>query len=387
MSPTSDQDRTEEELLAVTFTSEPDIRALAQWDRLVTLRPGSDVAQLSAWAEVRRTAGFYPHYVYVWHGADMIGGALLMGRKLPFIGEVGYVPYGPVISEGADRNAVIRVLAAAFVDLARRTARVLFIQPPADSDDISLELQRRGFRPSNAGIAPAASLRLDLSRDEDQLRAGLRKRLRTWTRSWPKRGVHVRRGTAEDMPRFAQMHAATAEHQGFEPLPAEYLAKLYSQLARGGHAELFVGEIEGRPVAARFYSSCGGVLKLRFAGMDRNDEAARLSVPAAVEWSAILWAKANGYRWFDFGGIEESSVAIIETGGYEAPGLRSIDSFKATFGGTPFRYPTAVEIISPSIVRVAYDVGRRWTLGRSVIDRTRLLIGGRATTGRTSQPK
>src|SRR5262249_13363217 len=153
----------------------------------------------------------------------------------------------------------------------------------------------QGFRPSGAGIAPVASLRLDLARDEEDLRAGLRKRLRTWTRSWPKRGVQVRRGTQDDIALFARLHAATAKYQGFEPLTHDYLATLYNQLSPLGHAELFIGEINSRPVAGRLYSSCGGVLKLRFAGMDRDDEAARLSVPAAVEWEAIRWAKANGH--------------------------------------------------------------------------------------------
>jgi hypothetical protein len=54
--------------------------------------PGSDVNQLSAWADVRRAAGFEPLYVLVRRGAELVGGALVMGRRLPLVGEVGYVP-------------------------------------------------------------------------------------------------------------------------------------------------------------------------------------------------------------------------------------------------------------------------------------------------------
>jgi hypothetical protein len=111
---------------------------------------------------------------------------------------------------------------------------MLFVQPPLGGDDISLELRRQGFRLSHANIAPAASLRLDLARDEDELRARLGKRLQRWTRRWPTRGVRVRRGTQDDVAFLARLHAATAQHQGFEPVPLDYLATLYRRLAPAG---------------------------------------------------------------------------------------------------------------------------------------------------------
>ena len=49
------------------------------------------------------------------------------------------------------------------------------------------------------GIAPEASLRMNLSQDEDELRAGLTTSLQRWTRRWPARGVRVRRGTQDDV--------------------------------------------------------------------------------------------------------------------------------------------------------------------------------------------
>src|SRR5690348_9311977 len=365
----------------------PDVSALSRWDGLVDKVPGSDVSQLSGWAEVRRGAGFEPLYVFVKHGADMVGGAMVLQRKVPVVGVVGYVPYGPVVAVDADRAAVVAELSDALRALARGTTRMLFVQPPPGGEDISRELRRHRFRPSSAGIAPVASLHLDLSRSEEELRSGLRKRLRTWTRSWPKRGVEVRRGTADDLPLFARLHAITAEYQGFMALSLDYLTTLYSELAPAGHAELFVGEISGRPVAARMYTGCGGVLKMRLAGMDRDDEAARLSVPAAVEGGAIQWAKANGYQWFDFGGIKDSAISILETEGSDSPALRGIDAFKATFGGAPFRYPAPVEMISSPVVRTAYDLSRRWPAGRQLVERTGLRIGGRASGRSTGHEK
>ncbi len=357
------------EPLAVTLTCQPDTAALTAWDELVRKVPGSDVAQLSAWADIRRAAGFEPLYVFAWQGAELVAGALVIRRRLPLVGEVAYVPYGPVIALDADREPVIGVLVAALHRLADRRMRMIFVQPPSGGDDISRECRRHGFRPSQAGIAPVASLRLDLAKNEDELFAGLRREFQEKSLRWARRGVQVRRGTQDDVAHLARLHAATAQHHGFTPIRMEYIATLYRQLAPAGHAELFVGEIEGRPLCAKLLTGCGGVLTGRLTGMDRDRQTYRLGVPAAVVWEAIKWAKANGYRWFDFGGIREIAASIIDDQQSHLSELTGSELFKVGFGGTVFRYPVPVEIISSPLVRGAYDLSLRHPAGRRLVER------------------
>ncbi|KRE32488.1 hypothetical protein ASG82_23645 [Mycobacterium sp. Soil538] len=368
--------------LSVTVTRRPDTSQLAEWDELVRNVPGSDVTQLSAWADVRRAAGFEPLYVFAGRGGELVGGALVLWRRLPLLGDVGYVPYGPAISGDADRDPVIEVLAAALRRLARQKIRMLFVQPPLGGEDISHELRRHGFRVSHANIAPEASFRLDLARDEDELWAALPTETRRRARKWPELGVRVRRGTEDDVAVLARLHAASAQHHGFEPIPLEYMAILFRRLAPAGHAELFVGEIDGRPVFADLLTGCGGVLKGRLTGMDRDSAAGRLRVSAAVRWEAIRWAKANGYRWFDFGGVSHTAVSMLVDKQSKSSALTSSEAFKASFGGTPLRYATPVEIISSPVVRVAYDLSQRWPAGRRMVERTsHRLRAGRAAGG------
>ncbi|WP_170981138.1 GNAT family N-acetyltransferase [Mycolicibacterium sp. CR10] len=361
----------------VSLSVAPDARELKAWDELVRSVSGSDVAQLSAWADVRRSAGFEPLYLFAHFGGELVGGASVLQRRVPVVGSVGYLPYGPVIPLGPEREFVCRAMAYALRELARGTTRVLFVQPALDRDDCSAELRRLGFRPSQAGIAPVASLRLDLARDEVELRAGLRRRLRKWTKAWPKRGVTVRRGTPDDIGLLARLHAASARHQGFEPLSLDYLQTLYGRLAVDGHVELFIGEVEGIAVAARLYTGCGGVFKQRLIGMDRDSDAARLNVPAAVEWEAIRWSKGNGYKWFDFGGIRETTATVLDHESPDMSLLTGSEVFKASFGASPFRYPPPVEFFSSSVLRSGYDSALRWPSGRHALGRvTRVLRSG-----------
>jgi lipid II:glycine glycyltransferase (peptidoglycan interpeptide bridge formation enzyme) len=367
--------------LTVIVTEDPGPELLAAWDQLVSRTANSDVAQLSAWATLRRLADYEPLYVLATSGNEVLGGATLLRRRVPGLRKVGYLPYGPSI---ADDLVTIRAsVREQLVDALHKVARshaVLFVQPPDGGEDITIALLQRGFRFSQAGIAPAATIRVDLTQSEDALRGNLSRRLRTWTRQWPERGVKVRVGDERDIPILAKLAASTASYQNFTPFPESYLEATYAELSAGGHVVLLLGELSGTPVAAELLTGCGGVLKSRITGLDRSSsEAGKLNVASAMIWEAIYWGKANGYRAFDFGGLHPESVVALR-----APGVVNLDSlagpdlFKTKFGGDVWTYPPAVELIPNRILRTGYDALRRGNGGRRVLIAIReALRGGR----------
>ncbi len=355
--------------LSVTVSADPSETTLGDWDDLVRSCPLADVAQLSAWTRVRKLAGYDRIYVFVFDRGRLVGGAQTMVRRIRLLGALGYVPYGPVVSQTTeDPDAVYDTIAHALAQLSRHRFHMLAVQPPEGADRASAALLARGFRDSDADVAPAASLRVDLSLDEAQLRRNLSKRLRTWTNSWEERGVTVRRGYEEDLPLLAELLAETAEHQGFTPFDIEYLRTMYRELAPAGHLVVFVGEVARRPIAMTVFTACGTVLKVRLLGLDRSDEGRRLNVPAAVYWTAMKWARDNGYQWFDFGGVLPTSVPALLSGRRaDLDGLSGPDRYKARFGGRVFRHPQPVELIPSRIVRTGYDLVRRSAAGRQFV--------------------
>jgi len=354
--------------LRVTVTSDPGTDRLAGWDRLVA--GNSDVAQLSAWARIRRLADYEPLYLLATSADEVLGGASVLRRRVRGLGLVGYLVYGPVLSDEliAGRAAVRQRLVDTLSTVARSHA-ALFVQPPDGADDITVELLRRGFRFSQTGIAPAATMRVDLTQSEDALRANLSRRLRTWTRQWPPRGVKVRLGDQRDIPIMARLAASTASYQGFTPFPENYLETTYAELDVGGHVVLLLGELSGTPVAAELLTGCGGVLKSRITGVDRSSaQARRLSVAGAMIWEAISWGKANGYRAFDFGGLRAESVRVLRAASpIDQERLAGPDLFKTKFGGEVWTYPPAVELIPSRTIRAGYDVLRRSDGGQRLL--------------------
>ncbi|MGH3847587.1 MAG: hypothetical protein ACRDS0_40155, partial [Pseudonocardiaceae bacterium] len=132
-----------------------------------------------------------------------------------------------------------------------------------------------------------------------------------------------------------------------------------------------------------FYTACGGMLRLRLRGLDRSGQAARLSVPAAITWEAMRWAKAQGLHWFDFGGLRAPTLRALLDGEADNGEQPSVDRFKTNFGGTPYRYPVAVEVIHSPILRLTYDLTRRWPAGRQLLAHAARLARGTVVGQRT----
>jgi hypothetical protein len=368
------------EPIVVRRETEPDRETIAQWDQLVERSSGTDVTQLSAWATIRAAAGFSPLYLLAYQGHDLVGGCLVLRRRIFEALSICYVPYGPLVGEseigaGLAANSLLTELTT----LAAASA-MTFVQPPEGADYVTNSLLARGFRPSNAGIAPSGSYRLDLTRSLVEIRGDFSPRLKSWTNRWPSKGVAVRKGDIHDLPLLADLMAKTALRQGFPPPPFEHMSLLYRELAPNGHAELFVGEVDGQPVAVDLVTMLGDTVQGRRCGFDSSGPGGRFSVPAAVRWEIIQWARNEGYRWLDFGGLPQRMLDdMLDRAIDNSAEWPSAHRAKLSFHGTPFRYPAAVELVRPLPMQWAYDLGRRNVHGRRLIDGVKASLRSRIT--------
>jgi hypothetical protein len=167
---------------------------------------------------------------------------------------------------------------------------------------------------------------------------------------------------------LADLVEKSAAFQGYEPLSLDYLRLLYGSLARTENAVLFVGEVQGSPVAVGLYTMCGGVMRDRLIGFDRDSPASKLRVPAALKWHAILWAKKQGLRWFDFGGLRtDNAKAMLAGRSLNQATAGGSDYFKISFGGDPFLMPQALEDARPRQALKLIEVTQRSERGQAFI--------------------
>jgi lipid II:glycine glycyltransferase (peptidoglycan interpeptide bridge formation enzyme) len=353
----------------------PDAGVLREWDRLVEGTPGTDITQLSVWARVRSLERFSPTYLFARRRGSLLGGAQVLVRHVRGLGRIGYVAYGPVVAGcDEDRSEAGRALATALAQLAG--VRMLFVQPPEEGADGRQALVSHGFRPSSAGIAPTGSVRLDLTRCESEILRQFPPRLRSWTRRWAREGVTVRLGDETDVPLLARLMHSAANTRGYtRPPRLEYLRHMYIELARTGHAAMFIGEARGVPVTADVVTMCGTTLRGRLSGFDRRGDGGRLLVPGAARWEIIRWAKRLGYEWLDFGGLSEHTLRdAVDRGVARCDSWPGADRAKMQYGGVPFRYPGPVELIQPRLVRHGFDAVNGCEWGRAMLHRVKVRL-------------
>lgn len=329
----------------------------SEWDEFVAAAPGGDIVQTTAWARFRQTQGFDSRRIVARVDGRVVGGTQVLTRSLGSV-VLGYVPYGPLSAPGvqgvADRT--LEVLRTVF----RRGA--LFVQPPLGSDSV-WPRHRSDFRPGTVEVAPSASLRLDLRRSPDELLMSLSKSLRRNLRKSKDRGVLIRPGDGTDLSLLAELHAHTASRQGFTPLSLDYLGDLWESLALGGHVRLFVGEVEGEPVAAELFSTFAGVTTSRLTGFGRSHEKAR--VPAALVWAAVEDAQSRSDAWFDFGGVSRRTATRLLRG--DAMGESAAESFKLSFAPEPVLLPPPVEYIPSRWLRAGFAGAQSFRPGRRLL--------------------
>ena len=161
--------------LVAEHTSTPTRDALREWDELVERSRADDVAQISAWADIRATHGYRPTYIFVRHQDRLIAGAQILCRRVPVLGTIGYLPFGPVIALDVDSRDQVTERLTAELSRSGRQLRMLFVQPPVGAEDVSAPHYS----------TPASDRRMHSSRREHRYASTSPRRKRSWSLASP----------------------------------------------------------------------------------------------------------------------------------------------------------------------------------------------------------
>src|SRR5262249_21368696 len=147
------------------------------------------VLQSSAWARIREQQGWRAEYVRV---GDPLPVALVLWRRVPLLGQMGYAPRGPIVGPD-DRDGLAHALAV-LARLARERGAGL-LKVDSELADVAGQLAHAGFVRGPDVQPVLATLVLDLAPELDQVMASLEKDTRWSVRQSEKRGVAIRTAT------------------------------------------------------------------------------------------------------------------------------------------------------------------------------------------------
>jgi peptidoglycan pentaglycine glycine transferase (the first glycine) len=359
--------------VAVRELTQPSDREL--WDNFVGAVPEGDVLQAWEWGGVKG-ADWRPIRYGVFRGEEIVGGAAILCRKLPVVGNFFYAPRGPLLKDWTDAEALKALLAAIKERGKKEGAAFLKIDPavPIEREDVAALLKAQGFAPPPdadpqgfGGTQPRCVMQLDLAgRTLEQILAACKSQARRNIKlSTEKHGVRlVENPTRDDLKVFNELMKITGERDGFRPRGLGYFETIWDNLVPAGLAKLFLTEYEGERLSGALCFIIGD--KAWYVYGASSNEHRNVMPNYAMQWAMIRWAKEQGCTWYDFRGVsprrkqEGESSSELEKEDH----LQGLNRFKEGFGTRYVEYLGEFDLVYKPFAYWAYTNGKptaqRW---------------------------
>jgi lipid II:glycine glycyltransferase (peptidoglycan interpeptide bridge formation enzyme) len=342
-------------------------RDVAEWDSLVVRNRDPHPEQTCAWGSAQGVAGWNSFRVLMYEDDQLVGGAQILERPIRRWTRVAYVNRGPLLARDDFelRGPLIREITR--VAKARRSLYLALVLPYGGDSWVN-DLTSSGFFVRPQKLPPVRAMTdtalVDLSPGLDELLSSMRASTRRNIRNSTKRGLKVRLGAEKDLPVFDNLLDLLCQRRGARRnIPrGSFLPTLWAGLSRLDGIRLFVAEYGDTPVAALLTLTLGTMVRDWRVGW--NGEHSDKYPNELIRWEAIRWAKENGYRFYDFCGIDSvlarRVLAAEELSAEESTGP---SFFKLGFGARPKLLSSDFCLIPNPILRRFF---RAW--GSRIID-------------------
>ncbi len=200
-------------------------------------------------------------------------------------------------------------------------------------------------------VQPKKTLVVDLTDSDEKLFAAMHDKTRYNIRLATKKEVRVviEPATGKPMEQFIGMLSDTARRNGFRMHDAEYYRKMGTCLHSEHltHAkfsvQLAMAYDDDKPVAGALLGFFGDTVTYLHGASDHD--ARQLMAPFMLHWEVMRFARKEGYRYYDFWGIDAQKW----------PG---VTRFKMGFGGHVVEYPGAFDLPLKNMWYKLYRVAR-----------------------------
>ncbi len=314
-----------------------------EWNTSLRRLPYAHILQTWEWGEFKRiTTGWTPLRLAFYRDADIVAMASVGVRRVGPLKAL-YIAKGPALAY-EDAPLVRAVLD--HLEALARTQRAIWLKidpdviiatgvphqpddtPQTSGEELAALLTRRGWRFSDTQVQFPNTITLDLTQDEDTLLANMSQNTRRKIRVAEKKGVRIRAGSIDDLPILYDLYRTTGQRDNFLIRPFDYYQLAWQSFIRANLAQPFIAEYEGRPIAHVILFHFGGTCWY-FYGASADEERERMP-NYALQWHAIRWAKAQGYRLYDMWGAP--------TAFNEQDSLWGVYEFKRGFRGVVTRH-------------------------------------------------
>ena len=293
----------------------------------------SHILQSYQWGLVK--SAWTNEFVIVRDEQGKIEGTLsILIRKIPmFPCTFMYAPRGP-ICDLHNKDVLKRITDGAKEIAKKYNAMTLKIDTdtPASDSEYAEIMKSLGYRLKNdyynlEGVQARFLMRVDLKdKTEEEIMQSFHHKTRYNIRVAIKKGVEIKVGTREDIPKFFELMKTTGERDGFVIRDIDYFYRMYDCL--GKYCRIFLayaGEGEERTCVSGTMAGLYGNKCLYLYGASGNKF--RNYMPNyLIQWEMIRWSRENGCSIYDLRGVP----GIIED---ENNPIYGLYKFKKGFAG------------------------------------------------------
>jgi lipid II:glycine glycyltransferase (peptidoglycan interpeptide bridge formation enzyme) len=229
------------------------------------------------------------------------------------------------------------------------------IQPSEGGERMAEQLQIMGYRPApGLGHTPATTL-VDLTQDLERILQRMHKSSRRAVRIGQRSGLSMREGCEPDVELFHRLLVDASRRLNFDIHPLGFFRHLWQVGAPQGQVRLFFVELAGETLATEVSLAIGDTLYGFKGAWSGTHE--KTHPNAFLTWEILRWAKARGFRRYDFVGIDSTpDIAFkLATGEIPREQIHQMYNFKLGFGGDVIFSPIAYEYLPNPALRYLYD--------------------------------
>jgi lipid II:glycine glycyltransferase (peptidoglycan interpeptide bridge formation enzyme) len=332
-----------------------------QWDIFVSAHPRAHALQLAHWGALKGAYGWQTARVALAEGAQLVAGAQLLFRRLPFgLGSMAYLGMGPLLPPlQQDRKLEGEVWYAIHALARKQRAAFLKWEPGIFSEGAPVpDMAKLGFRPSPQTIQPPRTVLIDIAGEDEAILARMNQGTRRKIRQSQKNDIRYYEAASNDVAQFNGIMQTTGSRNDFGVHSPDYYERAHA-LFVPQHAALMLAEHEGDMLAGVMVFALGKTAWYLYGAS--SDVKRNLMASYGVQWAAIQWAKARGCIHYDMWGIPDEDESTLEAQFEQrSDGLWGVYGFKRGWGGQVVRSLGAWDYVYNPLVYEAYKLTVRY---------------------------
>jgi len=227
--------------------------------------------------------------------------------RLPFLkAGIAYVFWGPIwrnkYASPEVFRQMVRALREEYIIRRHLFLRLIPRELKGEEELVQSALKDEGFR-RNHSFNAYRTILINLRQTVEELRIGFRRRCRRSLENSEKYEFEITHGTELDLyDEFLGAYEELVNRKQFvKYVNVQEFRKIQEELPNDHKMLIMLCKYKGRLVSSLVSSGIGNTALGIFGAT--NVEGRKLNASYYLRWREILWWKAKGYEWFDFGGI------------------------------------------------------------------------------------